>query len=246
MKALPLAGLSVFNLMRYKKGTFLQAPNKHILKGKSPYLQIVFIWLCEHGDQNGYCFPSAQRLADDSGISRWKVFKVLKELESLGIIERKGRKDGKEQLSNGYYLIDKGGSAPDTLPSVQDTQPPSVQDTHELTPLFLTDPINYSEVKINEEGEEVKERKGGKRDLSGWGEFRDLYPRKENMLAASAEWGRLSKKERDSILADLPKRNLTDQWEKNDGQFVPLAVNYLKNKRWLDPIAKRRSKLYVV
>lgn len=129
---------------RYKKGTFLHTPNKELLRGKPSGLQSTYHWICDHADENGYCYPSAQKIADDAGVSRRKVFDYLKELETMGVLEREKRTKGNEQLSNAYYVMDLSQnttpSAPPALPSAPAAQPPSAPDAHEPTPSSLSHP----------------------------------------------------------------------------------------------------------
>lgn len=97
-------------MTRYQKGNFTVVPNKDALRGQDPYLQTLFTWICSYASEEGRCFPSIQRLAKDSGMSKRTVSNKLNELEGLGLIVRTNR----EHTSNEYQilLVDKG-IAPD-------------------------------------------------------------------------------------------------------------------------------------
>lgn len=69
-----------------------------------------------------------------------------------------------------------------------------------------------------------------------FGEFWKLYPKKTGKKPAEQKWNRLNKTTQDLILADLPKRAKTDQWQKADGQFVPNPATYLNQERWNDQL----------
>lgn len=72
-------------------------------------------------------------------------------------------------------------------------------------------------------------------------DFWNLYPKKVEKKKAEAKWNRLTKTTQDKVLADLPLRTKTEQWQKNDGQFVPNPTTYLNGERWNDVIAKPAS-----
>ena len=93
--------------MKYKKGTFTLVPNINYLKGKSPFLQTLFMWICQHTDENGICYPSRERLAQECGCEIRSVDRHLKVLEEDGVIVKTKRKKlkSKENASNVYQII---------------------------------------------------------------------------------------------------------------------------------------------
>lgn len=111
--------------MTYKKGSFVIVPNKDLIRGKKPGLQSVYFWICEHANDEGICWPSAQRIADDSGVGRKNVFIYISELEKLGILERQSRKNGNELNSNLYQILIGGVVVETVLPSSRNGTTPS-------------------------------------------------------------------------------------------------------------------------
>lgn len=93
--------------MKYKKGTFITIPNKQYLKRKPPILQVIFIWLCDHADDNGICYPSRERLADECGCEVRSIDKYMEILVSDGAIKKTKRKKPKsrENASNLYQVM---------------------------------------------------------------------------------------------------------------------------------------------
>lgn len=73
-------------------------------------------------------------------------------------------------------------------------------------------------------------------DLKGSETFWDLYPNKKNKPEMIAEWRKLTPEERELALADVPKKSNSTDWQKDDGKYIPMPSNYLKNKRWLDEV----------
>ena len=71
--------------------------------------KIVYMTLCLFTDNmSKQSYPSAQTIADMSGLSRNSIFRALKALELAGYIRREQRTFGRgKQTTNVYYLLDK-------------------------------------------------------------------------------------------------------------------------------------------
>ncbi|MGY3188737.1 helix-turn-helix domain-containing protein [Lysinibacillus sp. TE18511] len=71
--------------------------------------KIVYMTLCLFTDNTSkQSYPSAQTIADMSGLSRNSIFRALKALELAGYIRREQRTFGRgKQTTNVYYLLDK-------------------------------------------------------------------------------------------------------------------------------------------
>lgn len=71
--------------------------------------KIVYMTLCLYSDNaSKQSYPSAQTIADMSGVSRNGVFRALKALELTDYIRREQRTFGRgKQTTNVYYLLDK-------------------------------------------------------------------------------------------------------------------------------------------
>lgn len=105
--------------MDYKKWQFLVIPNKDIMKGKSPQLQTVYMWICSFADDEWQCFPSIKTIADCAWCSKDTVIRKLVELEELWILLRQRRFNNNEKTSNLYQIriLDKLGSSTQQPPS---------------------------------------------------------------------------------------------------------------------------------
>lgn len=92
--------------MKYKKGTFIVIPNKDSLKGKPSELQSIYLWLCEHSDDNGKSFPTKNTLAEEAGCSHNTLDKYLSVLVEDGMITivRRKKKGTNENTSNLYQI----------------------------------------------------------------------------------------------------------------------------------------------
>jgi len=91
--------------MKYQKGSFITIPNIEKLKEIDSYCQALFMWMCYHANQDGVCFPSRQRLAEEAGMSIASVKRAIKKLVDIGIIKKTERKKGKENMTNLYEII---------------------------------------------------------------------------------------------------------------------------------------------
>lgn len=72
-------------------------------------------------------------------------------------------------------------------------------------------------------------------------EFWNKYPKKTGKGAAFGAWKKLSKTEKDKISDALDWQILSDQWTKDNGQFIPNPQTYLNQKRWDDEPQKARK-----
>lgn len=108
--------------MKLAKGTFGIFPAAQC-SGKDHYLQQVFIWLCFHANNDGICFPSINKLAQESNISKSTIIRKLRELEKIGFIKKTNRHIEKGYTSNLYeiHIVEKEGSVRETPPSVRET-----------------------------------------------------------------------------------------------------------------------------
>lgn len=72
--------------------------------------------------------------------------------------------------------------------------------------------------------------------LAGFDAFWDLYPRSDGKQPAKTEWDRLQPDAATyaSIMADVERRRTSRDWLKDNGQFIPHARTYLRQRRWED------------
>ncbi len=76
----------------------------HKLRGRKPSVVSVFLWICQHADASGRCFPSIGMLAEEACISEQTVRRSIGELCEMGILERYERYQEKRQTSNEYQI----------------------------------------------------------------------------------------------------------------------------------------------
>lgn len=118
----------------FEKGSFTVVPNKNTIRGRKSYVQSVYFWICDHGDENMECFPSRKRLAKYAGCSLKMVDSAIRQLILLGVLVKRNRKVNEEYSSNLYKVVVKT-----TLPSSKNDPTPSSKND----PLTLPN-INYT------------------------------------------------------------------------------------------------------
>lgn len=119
-------------MAKYEKGSFITLPNKQILRGRKPALQSVYIWICEHADEKGLCFPSIPTLATESGCSVRNVQYAISELEDLDILHKIPQKQKKKNFTNQYQIliVETDGVVQDMHQSGAGGTPLVVQEVH--------------------------------------------------------------------------------------------------------------------
>lgn len=75
-----------------------------------------------------------------------------------------------------------------------------------------------------------------KSSLQGFESFWNIYPNKADKKSASAEWRKLTDKQRALVMADVPLRSKSEGWLKDEGKYILMAKNYFSGHRWEDPM----------
>ncbi len=212
--------------MRYQPGTFITIPNKHVVIGMRPESQAVYLWLCDHANEEGECFPSRTTVAKESGLrSIRSVDKAIGELIASGILSKHQRVEGNIQLSNTYqiHIVEKrgsaggaGGGAYDAGGVVQEVHPPGALNAHR------TKPIELNPLEPNPERFETV-----------W----SSYPRKVGKAAAFKAWQRLGAGDREKARAALPAYVASVDAKREGGRFVLHLATYLNQRRFEDELA---------
>lgn len=123
--------------MKYKKGTFVVVPNKDVLRGLPSEVQSVYFWICEHANDDGECFPSRKKLAQESGTGLRRIDKYISQLEELSLLKKTVRpKIGLKNSSNLYQV--------QILDDVANLLDPSSQ--MELTPSSQKEAVTISNI----------------------------------------------------------------------------------------------------
>lgn len=110
---------------------------------------------------------------------------------------------------------------------------------------YLEDETNRCE----EEGEQKADRSRNttkdpdpnpKKHTAFFDEFWTLYPRKVSKKQAHKTWEKLKPDEIlfKEIISGLEKQIMSEQWQKDEGRFIPHPATWLNQERWNDEIAQ--------
>ena len=120
--------------------------------------------------------------------------------------------DNKEEIYDQNSLIDSVSS--------EDSQP--------------TPPSN----KLNRECSAKKKQAMSEQLSTSFGLFWQEYPRKVSKKTAESAWIKINPQNGtvEKILSALKEYKKTEQWQKNNGQFIPHPSSWLNQERWKDEI----------
>jgi len=84
------------------------------------------------------------------------------------------------------------------------------------------------------EGEVEEEGEGEVTPTAQFGVFWDLYPRKVGKAKATTLWRKLKSEEELDAIRGLKLWKQTEQWQREDGKYIPYASTFLAQRRWED------------
>jgi hypothetical protein len=174
------------------------------LRGQLSSVQSVFRWLCDYSDENGLCFPSYTRLAEDAGVTRRTAITAVKHLVRLGALEKTSRFAGKDHTSNLYQIciVEPGGgemvappgemvalgggekSVPGTKPTIINqnhlttTPPKGGDEAAAFIDLFKEINPSYRVLFARKTQREAAQRLLAQHDLGYWSRFIGAYTAK--------------------------------------------------------------------
>jgi hypothetical protein len=90
-----------------------------------------------------------------------------------------------------------------------------------------------SRLLVEEEGEGDADVEGEK-PTAHWCTFWNLYPRKVGKGRAMQYWSKLKPQEEEKALLGLKMWKQTEQWNRDDGKYIPYASTFLVQRRWED------------
>ena len=199
-------------------------------RGLKPATKIVLYWLADHHNgETGKCFPSINRLAELSEMSRRSVEGHLETLEQLGLISRvKQYRDTGGKTANSYIL-----GLVETSPDISDAQ--NLRMVCEKSAHGDTQNLRMNNLVSNNLGKEPNNTSSKDDGVFDW-EFDELwgfYPRKVGRGAAKKALKAALKKTTFDVLL-LKLIDYTDSIEEKDKQYIPHLATWLNQERWTD------------
>jgi hypothetical protein len=90
--------------MKYEKGSFTTVPFTDRLKGLSPIIQVIYLWMCKHANEDGQCFPSQKLLAYECGIDRKTINRYIPIMIEKGLLLQDKRYSGNQEITSMYHI----------------------------------------------------------------------------------------------------------------------------------------------
>lgn len=171
----------------------------------------------------GECYASNQHFAELFKLSKDRVSRVINDLISRGYLESESRKSedgkaGKRVLRISYPPLKT------PIPHGENTDTPLGE--------------NAKQNNTNKNNTNITPCSPPKGDDFGFLEFWKAYPRHTARATAYKAWLRIKPKPelREKILASLEQHKQLEQWQRDNGQYIPHASTWLNQRRWEDEL----------
>lgn len=188
--------------------------------------KFVLLMLANYANEIGKCWPSFNRLAEDTGLCRRSIILSLQALSANGIIDVEERKLDGQNITN-IYTVRHGssefmqshdglGSSAVVTPPVQGLHHGVVQEMHRgsavVAPKPIKEPIKRNNI------------------YSSFEQFWLYYPRKVGKGAAEKAWVKaVQSTEASVIIASLGSHKFSE-----DINYIPHPATWLNQRRWED------------
>ncbi len=212
---------------------FAKVPEEIFLDDRlDVYSKMVMSTLLLHADSSGRAFPSINTITRLSGMAKGTVAKRLSQLEKLGYLTRRKRKDKAGDFDRTLYILGRGLSTRETTLSPEDTGVVSLVDkgclperqgvVHQVgTNIPIEQTIEHTREQKNPPSQspvlEPKPKPIGEihaeHVLAAFSEFWSLFPKKQGRWAAFSEFEKI-------FPADLPAEKLNQRLSNLYGQLM--------------------------
>lgn len=192
-----------------------------------PSEKLVLLAMADRAGESNDCWPSISRLVNDTGLDRKTVLAVIGRLEEIGllIVSKEAGKGNYYQLigvDNRHGQSDQTGTKNGTG-TKKGTGPKSG-----TTPVPKTGHESKKNLKIRERDNAC----------DGFDAFWAVYPRKVSKRDAERAWQKIAPGEtlQREIVAAVMLATTSEQWQRDNGQFVPYPATWLNGRRWEDEL----------
>jgi len=219
-----------------------------------PPAKAVLIALADMANDEGFCWPSLERICERTCFGRTAVIEAIAWLEVHGAV-RADRTNGRKTT----YWIEPGKFTAEAVEKSTDQS--ATRTGTPAGPVRVADPTGTPRglnryatrtltVKNRQETKKTPQPPadaGGERDATqmpakpetgggGFELFWQRYPRKKAELRARRQWVRLDPNPALQLrmLAALDAQMRSDEWARDGGRWVPLASSWLHGERWRD------------
>jgi hypothetical protein len=198
----------------------------------SPAAKLVLIYLKDKQGDNIDCWPSISTICKECRLCRQSVITSIKSLKSIGLLKIHTAKNPSIKESNRYSVtglknrpvqnIDQSKICTSTglkyrLKPVQNID---CNDSYNV-PLNDSLPVNVKNFEL----------------------FWQSYPKKIGKLAAQKAFKKLKNIPIENILKAIENQKQSEQWKKENGQFIPNPATWINQGRWDDETIKTENKV---
>ena len=173
------------------------------------------------------CWPKREQIAERCRLPLCKISTATTRLVELGWLEKLG--DGGRSKPSHYRLIVPDFLTEIVTDSVTVTKSVTVTDS-------VTKTVTDSVRGIKQTNEQTKRERDNVRE--GFDEFWQVYPKKVSKAQAEKAWEKIAPDEclLRVIVAAVEGSKTLDQWQCDNGQFVPHPATWLNGRRWEDEL----------
>lgn len=179
----------------------------------TPNAKLLYAEITVLTQSNGVCWASDNYFMDLYGVKRQSIQRWLKSLEDKGYISREViYKKNSNEIEKRYIRVYTG--------KIQGYTQYCDKGIHNNDTGNNTSINNTSINKVYERFED----------------FYSIYPKKKNRGQAERAFKKMVKNEEtlELIIKDLKRRKNYQEWNKDNGQYIPYPSTYLNAKGWLD------------
>lgn len=174
----------------------------------------------------------ARVIARNTSSTPQRVEEMMKRFIHLGLFENEDNKI--TCLKVAKRLMSSATSNPQMRSIIQDIKQrydTAIDTNHHDAVMTPSKNISLDKIRLDNIDKKTPLRAGAL-DY-GFEEFWQAYPKKVGKEAAFKSWMK-SKVRIDDVMPALTWQKESDQWRRNDGQFIPNPATYLNQGRWQD------------
>lgn len=207
------------------------------------YYQQLYYWSDKGTREDGFIYKSKNDIEEETKLTREQQDPIRKKLVDLGWLEIKLIKamgvptihyKCLKDINIAISVKPSNGLVGNTLMETCETHLSSI---HKITSEINTSASLSLESKNLNTVEREK-----------WFEqFWTLYPKKAGKKPAQASWRKVKREDYQKVLDALARHRKSEQWTKNNGQFIPNATTWLNQERWDDEVSmnSERKEIYL-
>jgi len=195
--------------------------------------RLLYTWLIPHLDIEGrfYGDPSVIRGSIVPRLETYTDKKIIEYLQDMQKVELIFWYEIEGDLYLQFTVFEKH----QTLRKDRESQsqiPAPLPDNSGITPGLL--PPKIREVKLSKDKNPLSKKSLLDDDV--FLEFWKMYPRKQKKKEAREAWIKISPDngQTEKIMSAIKNQKQSEQWQKENGKFIPLPATWLNGERWED------------